>query len=72
MVTGLLVWGAEATPLAGAVDTLAATKSLSPVHKAGCMFGTHRCPAGTKWSCAAIATPNWDGKEMRLPAMLTL
>lgn len=41
----------EATPLAGAFDSLAVIKGYSAVQKAGCMFGTSRCPAGTKWAC---------------------
>ena len=49
-VAGLLMWRAEATPLTGAAHSLAATSSYSAVQKAGCMFGTHRCAAGTKWS----------------------
>jgi hypothetical protein len=50
-VGGILMWKAEATPLAGAASSLAAVKSYSTIQKAGCMFGTRRCPAGTKWSC---------------------
>jgi hypothetical protein len=45
----------EATPLAGAVDSLDVIKGYSVVQKAGCMFGTSRCPAGTKWACAKYA-----------------
>jgi hypothetical protein len=41
----------EATPLVGAGDTLAVLKTYSTVQKAGCIFGTSRCPAGTKWAC---------------------
>ena len=47
---GLLMWKAEATPLAGSVEPFT-VKSVSPVLEAGCMFGTSRCPAGTKWVC---------------------
>ena len=50
-LAGLLMWRAEATPLTGAADPLAVTHGYSSVQKAGCMFGTHRCAAGTKWSC---------------------
>ena len=53
----VLMWKAEATPLAGATNSLAVIKSYSAVQKAGCMFGTRRCPAGTKWSCTKIAGP---------------
>lgn len=51
LFAGLLVWKAEATPLTGFVDPFAVNKSYSPVQKASCMFGTTRCPAGTKWMC---------------------
>jgi hypothetical protein len=37
--------------LTGAADPLAIGKAFSPVQQAGCMFGTSRCPAGTKWKC---------------------
>ena len=46
-VAGLLMWKAEATPLTGALATHAVTGGYSAVQKAGCMFGTHRCAAGT-------------------------
>lgn len=48
---GLLMWKAEAMPLAGSVEPFTVNKSVSPVLKAGCMFGTSRCPAGHKWVC---------------------
>lgn len=48
---GLLMWKAEATPLAGSVEPFTVNKSVSPVLEAGCMFGTSRCPAGNKWVC---------------------
>ena len=48
---GLLMWKAEATPSAGSVEPFTVNKSVSPVLKAGCMFGTSRCPAGNKWVC---------------------
>ena len=41
----------EATPLTGAADSLAVLKSYSTLQKVGCIFGTTRCPAGTKWQC---------------------
>ena len=56
-LAGVLMWKAEATPLAGATNSLAVIKSYSAVQKAGCMFGTSRCPAGTKWSCTKVAGP---------------
>jgi hypothetical protein len=51
MVAGLSTWKAGATPLTGTVDSLAVIKGYSTVQKAGCMFGTSRCPAGSKWVC---------------------
>ena len=54
---GLLMWKAEATPLAGSVEPFTINQSVSPVLKAGCMFGTSRCPAGNKWVCTAPAQP---------------
>jgi hypothetical protein len=50
-VAGIPTWKAEATPLAGSASSLAVIKGFSAVQKTGCVFGTHRCPAGTKWSC---------------------
>jgi hypothetical protein len=50
-VASVLIWKADATPLTGAGESFAVLKSYSTVHKAGCMFGTRRCPAGTKWVC---------------------
>jgi hypothetical protein len=52
LVTGFLVWNAEATPLTGAIDSPALGKYRSQVELASCMFGTTRCPVGTKWSCS--------------------
>ena len=43
--------GASAGPLSGAHDALAVLKGYSTIEKTGCIFGTHRCKAGTKWSC---------------------
>lgn len=62
MLAGVLMWKAEATPLAGATNSLAVIKSYSAVQKAGCMFGTRRCPAGTKWSCTKHAGPTGPHK----------
>jgi hypothetical protein len=57
---GGAMWKAEATPLTGATDSLAVIKGYSAIHKTSCMFGTPRCPAGTKWVCtkhaAAVGT----------------
>jgi hypothetical protein len=47
-----LFWKAEATPLTAVPDSLARFKGHSMVQKTGCVFGTSRCPACTKWSCA--------------------
>jgi hypothetical protein len=61
MLLGALTWKASATPLGNAVGSLAVIEGYSAVQKAGCMFGTHRCPAGTKWVCtkySAQATPS--------------
>ena len=57
-VAGLLMWKAEATPLTGALSTHAVTGGYSAVQKAGCMFGTHRCAAGTKWACTKYFRSN--------------
>jgi hypothetical protein len=31
-------------------------KGFSAAQTVGCIFGTRRCPAGTKWSCADYGT----------------
>ena len=54
-IAGALTWKAEATPLTGTASSLAVIKGFSAVQKAGCVFGTHRCPAGTKWSCTQFS-----------------
>ena len=51
VVGGFLTWRAEATPLTQAADPLAVLKNYSSVQQVGCIFGTSRCPAGTKWQC---------------------
>ena len=56
-IAGVLMWKVEAAPLVGATNSLAVIESESAVHTAGCMFGTRRCPAGTKWSCTKVAGP---------------
>jgi hypothetical protein len=48
IVGGFLMLRAEATTLTGAVNSLAVFKGYSSVQQAGCIFGTSRCPAGTK------------------------
>jgi hypothetical protein len=62
-IAGLLMWGAEATPLTGALATQAVTGGYSAVQKVGCMFGTHRCPAGTKWVCSKFSGPTGPSKK---------
>ena len=42
-VGGVLIWEAEATPLAGVTSSFAVIRSYSTVEKVGCMFGTDRC-----------------------------
>lgn len=54
IVAGLFAWKAEATPVTGAAHSLAVIQSYSQVQKVGCIFGTSRCPAGTKWVCTAL------------------
>jgi hypothetical protein len=51
IVGGFLMVRAEATPLTGVVDSLAVLKTYSQLQQTGCIFGTSRCPAGTKWVC---------------------
>ena len=63
MLAGVLMWKAEATPLAAAGNSLATIKSYSAVHKAGCMFGTRRCPAGSKHSCTKFTGPTGPVKK---------
>ena len=55
-VAGAGLLSANASPLTGAANSLAALKSYSTVEKAGCIFGTRRCKAGTKWSCVDRST----------------
>jgi hypothetical protein len=49
--SALMMWQVEATPLTQAADSLGGLKAYSSVQQAGCIFGTSRCPAGTKWQC---------------------
>ena len=51
MVAGAGLLSANAGPLTGVPDALAVLKRYSTVETAGCIFGTRRCEAGTKWSC---------------------
>ena len=62
LVAGLLVLKAEATPLTAAVDPTVLGKAHSQIELAGCVFGTTRCPAGTKWSCSVTQSPKGDRK----------
>jgi hypothetical protein len=51
LIAGSLpIWKAEATSVTPA--PVAGLKGYSPVQQVGCIFGTSRCPAGTKWSCS--------------------
>jgi hypothetical protein len=62
-VTGVLIWKAEATPLMAGAGSRTAIGGHLPVQKVGCMFGTHRCPAGTKWSCIHTPAPAGTAKK---------
>jgi hypothetical protein len=68
-VGGVVMWNAEATPLSGATNSLAVSKSYSAVQKTGCMFGrtvARRAPNGP-----ALSIPDqWRQGKMRLPALL--
>ena len=64
LFAGVLVWKAEATPLTGSVEPFAA-KSHSLVQNASCMFGTTRCPAGTKWMCVHGTNAMGETKKCR-------
>ena len=55
MLAALFILKADATPLTSAVESPALAGSHSTVQPVGCIFGTRRCPAGTKWSC--VHTP---------------
>ena len=63
LLTGLLIWKAEATPLAGSVAPFAAINSHSNLQKVSCMFGTSRCKAGTKWMCTHGANGHGEMKK---------
>lgn len=65
LVAGFLVWKAEATPLTGSVDPSALGGTYLPVVKAACMFGTTRCPAGTKWMCVHGTNATGETKKCR-------
>ena len=65
------MWKAEATPLAGAGNSLAMIKSYSAVQKAGCMFGTSRCPCRQQTVLRQIHGPYRPCTEGSvLPALL--
>jgi hypothetical protein len=55
-VAGAALLSANASPLTAPAGSLAILKGYSTVEKAGCMFGTRRCKAGTKWSCVDRGT----------------
>jgi hypothetical protein len=56
VLAGAALWVANASPLSGAANSPAIIKGYSTVEKAGCIFGTRRCKAGTKWSCVDRGT----------------
>ena len=60
-IAGVALWKADAGPLT--VGSIAEMKGYSPVLKAGCMFGTHRCPASTKWACTKYSGPTGPSKK---------
>ena len=60
-LTALAIWKADATPLTGATGSLGTIKNHLAVQRVGCMFGTRRCPAGTKWAC--VKHPGSTGKS---------
>ena len=55
-VAGMGLLSASASPLTPAANSLAVLKGYSTVENAGCIFGTRRCKAGTKWSCVDRGT----------------
>ena len=63
LFAGVLVLKAEATPLTGSVEPAAKNHSL--VQNASCMFGTTRCPAGTKWMCVHGTNAVGETKKCR-------
>jgi hypothetical protein len=62
MIAGLLVLKADATPLTSATNGLGVA-GASAVQPIGCMFGTSRCPAGTKWSCTHYSGASGKSKK---------
>ena len=68
LLSGVMVWKAEATPLTGSVEPLVMSKGMSAAEKASCMFGTTRCTAGTKWMCVKGSNANGDTKKCKCRA----
>ena len=68
LLSGVLAWKAEATPLTGSVEPLVMSKGISVAEKASCMFGTTRCAAGTKWMCVKGSNANVDTKKCKCRA----
>jgi Tfp pilus assembly major pilin PilA len=68
LLSGVMVWKAEATPLTGSVEPLVMSKGMSAAEKASCMFGTTRCAAGTKWMCVKGSNANGDTKKCKCRA----
>ncbi len=53
-VVGTNEWKAESAPITGTANSLALIQNYSQLQKVGCIFGTRRCAAGTKWVCTAL------------------
>lgn len=68
LLSVVLAWKAEATPLTGSVEPLVMSKGISAAEKASCMFGTTRCAAGTKWMCVKGSNANGDTKKCKCRA----
>lgn len=66
LLSGVMAWKAEATPLTGSVEPLVMSKGAA--EKASCMFGTTRCAAGTKWMCVKGSNANGDTKKCKCRA----
>lgn len=62
-IVGSVSWQSEATTLTSGASALAVLKGYSTAEKVGCVFGTSRCPAGTKWQCIRTAAPAGEVKK---------
>ena len=70
ILAGVLMWKAEATPLAGATNSLAVIKSYSAVQKAGCMFGTQPLPCRHQMVLHQNCGSDGPLQGVHLPALL--